>query len=193
MVGENGKTPKSAKPPQPAPLKEHAPDIHAESYCDVKAMLPASAVRHDPLPRLFKAVEQSFREKCLLMMRAEGIDGLFPGAMPLILHLGEADGLTISELARRCGLENSTMTPLLDELEKRRLAERVRDPEDRRAVRLHLTPEGKIMEPRLRGLLLRLQNAAFEGVPESDIEVMKRVMEKIVTNLESMREKEPAK
>jgi DNA-binding MarR family transcriptional regulator len=183
MVGENGKTPKSKT------IRSSAPDINNESYCDVKAMLPASAIRHAPLPRLFKAVEQSFRDKCLMMMRAEGIDGLFPGATPLILHLGEADGLTISELARRCGLENSTMTPLLDELEKRRLAERVRDPEDRRAMRLHLTPEGKDMEPRLRGLLMRLQNAAFEGVPESDIEVMKRVMEKIVLNLESMREK----
>ena len=189
MVEDNGKTPKTTKSRPPAAPKRNAPDINAESYCDVKAMLPASAIRHDPLPRLFKAVEQSFREKCLLMMRAEGIDGLFPGAMPLILHLGEADGLTISELARRCGLENSTMTPLLDELEKRRLAERVRDPEDRRAVRLHLTSHGRDMEPRLRGLLLRLQNAAFDGVPESDIEVMKRVMEKVVTNLEAIREK----
>ena len=189
MVGDSDKTPGRAKRAPSAPRKKPALTIDDAHYCDVKAMLPLSAVQHAPLPRLFKAVEQAFREKCLLLMRAEGIDGLFPGAMPLILHLGDEDGQTISELARRCGLENSTMTPLLDELEKRKLAARVRDPEDRRAVRLHLTPQGLEMEPRLRRLLLRLQSAAFEDVPESDIGTMMRVMEKIAQNLESIGEK----
>ena len=186
MVGDTNNPPEKMK--RTAARRKTAPPSIHDSYCDVKAMLPASAIQHDSLPRLFKAVEQSFREKCLLLMRAEGIDGLFPGAMPLILHLGEADGLTISELARRCGLENSTMTPLLDELEKRGLAARVRDPEDRRAVRLHLTAQGQEMEPRLRHLLLRLQTAAFTDVPETDIAVMRRVMEKIVANLNALRE-----
>ncbi len=189
MVGDRDNLPEPVKRAPAAPRKKPALPIEGEHYCDVKAMLPASAIQHAPLPRLFKAVEQAFREKCLLLMRAEGIDGLFPGAMPLILHLGEADGLTISELARRCGLENSTMTPLLDELEKRKLAARVRDPEDRRAVRLHLTAQGRAMEPRLRSVLNRLQTAAFDGLGEPEIEAMMQVMEKIVHNLEAVREK----
>ena len=188
MVERNDPKPKTLSA-RTAGKKQAPASIHDENYCDVKAMIPVSAMRHAPLPRLFKAVEQSFREQCLLMMRAEGIDTLFPGAMPLILHLGDEDGQTISELARRCGLENSTMTPLLDELERRGIAARVRDPEDRRAVRLHLTAQGRDLEPRLRDLLLRLQIGAFEGIPETEIDLMMRVMEKIVANLGSLHEK----
>src|SRR5579872_2273234 len=91
----------------------------------MEAMPPASVLRNEPLHRLFKSVEQAFRQQALQQMRAEGITDLFPGAAPLILHLGEEDGPTISELARRCGLESSTMTPLVDELERHGLVSRV--------------------------------------------------------------------
>ena len=50
---------------------------------------------------LLQAVEQAFRQQFLLRMRQENID-LFPGAAPLILHLGDEDGLTMSELGKRC-------------------------------------------------------------------------------------------
>ncbi|MCW3098786.1 MAG: MarR family transcriptional regulator [Chthonomonadaceae bacterium] len=144
--------------------------------------MPNSALRNAPLHRSFKAVEQAFRQQFLLRMRQEHID-LFPGAAPLILHLGDEDGLTMSELGKRCGLESSTMTPLVDELERRKLIGRARDPEDRRVIRLHLTPAGRALEPRLRTLLLDLQAVAFCRIPDSDLAVMRSVLESILANL----------
>ena len=144
--------------------------------------MPSSALRNAPLHRSFKAVEQAFRHQFLHRMRQENMD-VFPGAAPLILHLGDEDGLTMSELGKRCGLESSTMTPLVDELERRKLIGRVRDPEDRRVIRLHLTPAGTDLEPRLRKLLLDLQEIALSRIPDTDIAVMHRVLESILTNL----------
>jgi DNA-binding MarR family transcriptional regulator len=144
--------------------------------------MPISALRNAPLHRSFKAVEQAFRQQFLLRMRQENID-LFPGAAPLILHLGDEDGLTMSELGKRCGLESSTMTPLVDELERHKLIARVRAPEDRRVIRLHLTPSGRDLEPRLRKLLLDLQAVALCCIPDSDLAAMHRVLESILTNL----------
>ena len=144
--------------------------------------MPSSALRNAPLHRSFKAVEQAFRQQFLHRMRQENID-LFPGAAPLILHLGDEDGLTMSELGKRCGLESSTMTPLVDELERRQLIGRVRAPEDRRVIRLHLTPAGHALEPRLRALLLDLQSVALCNIPDTDLAVMHHVLESILSNL----------
>lgn len=146
--------------------------------------MPNSALRNAPLHRSFKAVEQAFRQQFLHRMRQENMD-LFPGAAPLILHLGDEDGLTMSELGKRCGLESSTMTPLVDELESRRLIGRVRAPEDRRVIRLHLTPAGRELEPRLRVLLLDLQEVALGNIPDADLAAMHRALERIVANLEA--------
>jgi DNA-binding MarR family transcriptional regulator len=147
--------------------------------------MPNSALRNAPLHRSFKAVEQAFRQHALHRMRQENMD-VFPGAAPLILHLGDEDGLTMSELGKRCGLESSTMTPLVDELERRKLIGRVRAPEDRRVIRLHLTPGGRDLEPRLRALLLDLQEVALGNIPDADLAAMHRVLERIVANLEAL-------
>ncbi|HLK57843.1 MAG TPA: MarR family transcriptional regulator [Chthonomonadaceae bacterium] len=149
---------------------------------------PSSALRDESLNRVFKAVEQTFRRVALHQMRKEGIEDIFPGSAPLILHLGDEDGLPLSELGKRCGLESSTMTPLVDELERRGLAHRSRAPEDRRVVRLYLSEKGRALEPRLRALVWRLQEISITGIPESEIEVMRSVLERIVVNLENLIE-----
>jgi DNA-binding MarR family transcriptional regulator len=151
-----------------------------------EALPPASALRNEPLHRLFKSVGQAFRQQILQQMRAEGITEVFPGAVPLILHLGDEDGLTMSELARRCGLESSTLTPLMDELERYGLAARARDPDDRRVVRLYLTESGRTLEPRLRGLLMRLQEVALIGVSEEELATLHQVLERMAANLNNL-------
>ncbi len=148
-----------------------------------EATPPASALRNEPLHRFFKAVTQAFWQQGLRLMRTEGIDGLFPGAAPLLLHLGDEDGLALSELARRCDLESSTLTPIVDELERQGLAARARDPEDRRVVRLHLTETGRATAPRLRALLLGLQETALTGISDADLQTLHSVLERIAANL----------
>lgn len=156
------------------------------SFCPVsEATPPASVLRDGSLPQLFKAAAMAFRQQALVQMRAAGIPELFPGVTPLILHLGDEDGLTISELARRCRLDNSTMTPLIDELERRHLVTRARAPEDRRVLRLYLTPHGRELEPRLRHILLHLQDVAFSDIPSEDLVTMRRVLERLIFNLEN--------
>lgn len=164
-------------------LSQAAPAMQSGLCHKPEPCPPDSVLRHEPIHRLFKSVEQAFRHQALQQMRAEGIDDLFPGAVPLVLHLGDQDGVTVSELGKRCGLESSTMSPLLDELERRQIASRHRDPDDRRVVRLYLTEHGASLEPRLRRLVLRLQETAFAGIPEDDLGTMRRVLERVLGNL----------
>ncbi|ALC81944.1 MULTISPECIES: MarR family winged helix-turn-helix transcriptional regulator [Bacillus] len=57
--------------------------------------------------------------------------------------LYEFGDMTIGELSTKMYLACSTTTDLVDRMEKNNLVERVKDPSDRRVVRIHLQPEGE--------------------------------------------------
>lgn len=57
--------------------------------------------------------------------------------------LFEEGDMTIGELSTKMYLACSTTTDLVDRMEKNQLVERVKDPSDRRVVRIHLLEEGK--------------------------------------------------
>jgi DNA-binding MarR family transcriptional regulator len=52
-------------------------------------------------------------------------------------------GQTVSALAAACLLQQPTMTKLLDRMEREGLVVRAQDAQDRRVVRITLTPEGQ--------------------------------------------------
>ncbi|MGG1677620.1 MarR family winged helix-turn-helix transcriptional regulator [Neobacillus sp. NRS-1170] len=57
--------------------------------------------------------------------------------------LFEDGDMTIGDLSNKMYLACSTTTDLVDRMEKNLLVERVKDPSDRRVVRIHLLEEGK--------------------------------------------------
>lgn len=57
---------------------------------------------------------------------------------------------TIGELSQRTYLDNSTLTPIIDKLEREGWLTRLPDPNDRRAVRIALTPSGAERLPAAR-------------------------------------------
>ncbi|MGE5417685.1 MAG: MarR family winged helix-turn-helix transcriptional regulator [Acidobacteriota bacterium] len=61
----------------------------------------------------------------------------------VLFSLLENDGLTLTEVGTRSRIENSTLTTMVDRLEKDGLVERRLDPQDRRMVRLFITDQGR--------------------------------------------------
>lgn len=57
--------------------------------------------------------------------------------------LFEEGDMTIGELSNKMYLACSTTTDLVDRMEKNELVKRVKDPNDRRVVRIHLLEEGE--------------------------------------------------
>ena len=73
----------------------------------------------------------------------------------VLAFLDVENGLTPAELGKRVRLDSATMTGVLARLEKAGLAERRQDREDRRSVRVHLTPEGRHTGRRVAAVLER--------------------------------------
>lgn len=69
--------------------------------------------------------------------------GLHPRHYGMLGHLVVAEGSSQQALADALRVHRSAMVALVDDLEQRGLAERRRDPADRRAYTLHLTSDGR--------------------------------------------------
>lgn len=66
----------------------------------------------------------------------------------VMLALWERDGVTVSDLCDRLGLETGTLTPLLKRLESAGRISRLRDTGDERRVRVQLTANGRALRRR---------------------------------------------
>ena len=79
--------------------------------------------------------------------------GLTTSGMSVLLALHGRGELTHGELALLCFVKPSTLTGIVDTLEKAGLVERRRDGADRRAVRLALTLDGTVAAQSLISLI----------------------------------------
>ena len=84
---------------------------------------------------------------------------LHPRHFGMLSQLAVNEGQSQQALSRALGIHRSAVVALVDDLEHRGLAERRRDPVDRRAYTLHLTPSG-------RELLAELERTADEDEAE---------------------------
>lgn len=99
--------------------------------------------------------------------------------------LRELGDLTIGELSKKMYLAFSTTTDLVDRMEKNELIVRIRDPKDRRVVRIHLLDKGRdiineVIQKRqdyLSDILLSHTTDEFDCLHESMAQLHKVMVE----------------
>jgi DNA-binding MarR family transcriptional regulator len=94
----------------------------------------------------------------------------------VLFKLTRRPGLRQVELADMLDLEPITLCRIIDRLEEAGLVERVRDPEDRRAWRLHVTDQAQPLIAKLQTIGARLVEQAFAGIDPKDIEIARQVL-----------------
>ncbi|KXZ13618.1 MarR family transcriptional regulator [Bacillus nakamurai] len=93
--------------------------------------------------------------------------------------LYELGDMTIGELSGKMYLACSTTTDLIDRMEKNKLVERVKDPADRRVVRIHLLAEGERI---IQEVILERQaylRDMFETFSDEEIAVFEKSLLKL--------------
>ena len=94
----------------------------------------------------------------------------------VLFKLTRKPGLRQVELADLLELEPITLCRIVDRLEEAGLVERSRDPEDRRAWRLHVTANAQPLVEKLQGIGAELVAQAFAGIDPKDIEITRKVL-----------------
>lgn len=113
--------------------------------------------------------------------RACGL-GVTRAQWKVLFRLTRDPGLRQIELADMLDVEPITLSRIVDRLEEGGLLERVADPADRRAWRLHVTPKAKPLVEKLRALADEMTADAFAGIETKDIETMRQVLVRVREN-----------
>lgn len=103
-----------------------------------------------------------------------------PPQLFVLTCLQEQDGRRVKELADQVCLDASSLTGLLDRTERIGLVERRPDPDDRRALRIHLTDAGRTrltdLVPVIEKLTERVHEDFFEGYSREQVELFLKML-----------------
>ena len=93
----------------------------------------------------------------------------------LLLEISPESGIHPKSLAAKLDLENSSMTGLLDRLEKKGLVERRPDPHDRRGVLIYLTPAGLTAREKIKLLVEELDRKLQEALSLDELKTFRKI------------------
>ncbi|HWQ62146.1 MAG TPA: MarR family transcriptional regulator [Negativicutes bacterium] len=137
-----------------------------------------------------------FDSTCVLLAKAEqkhylftkkllneGVLGITPGQMMVLYTLYKGDGIAITELGKKIFLDNSTLTGLIDRLEKLELVNRAAAPEDRRCYYIYLTAKAKKLEPAIRKTMAEVEGIMTAGCSPEELDTFRTVLRRIFAKL----------
>ncbi len=113
---------------------------------------------------------------------AAGLGNIRPSYLVVLWCLWEKEGQKMSELARSAGLEPSTMTGLLDRMERDGYVLRQADPDDRRALQIHLTETGRGLRNTVQRLIQETIDLLFEGIGDEEIDALNALLYRVMAN-----------
>lgn len=113
--------------------------------------------------------------------RAVGL-GVTRAQWKVLFRLERQPGLRQIELADMLDIEPITLSRIIDRLEEGGLVERVADPSDRRAWRLHVTAGARPMIEKLRAVANEMISEAFAGIDPDHIAITRAVLGRVREN-----------
>jgi MarR family transcriptional regulator for hemolysin len=100
----------------------------------------------------------------------------------VLFRLERQPGLRQIELADMLDVEPITLSRIIDRLEEAGLVERLADPSDRRAWRLHITALARPLVEKLHAIADEMIAEAFAGIEPPDIEITRKVLGRVREN-----------
>ena len=109
--------------------------------------------------------------------------GLHPRDFGVMNIVAVRAGISQQQLAEHTGIDASSMTALIDELEALGLAERRPHPDDRRARAIHLTAAGEEKLAELRRLAGQIQAELMSGLTTAERRTLQELLAKLAASV----------
>ena len=100
----------------------------------------------------------------------------------VLAALRELDGCRMGDLSQTTSIEVSTLTRLVDSMEKKKLVARRGDPADARAIVLHATPAGRSLTRRILPIAERYEKVALQGFDVAEGKRLKAALRRLYDN-----------
>jgi DNA-binding MarR family transcriptional regulator len=101
----------------------------------------------------------------------------------IMFALWQEDGISINELAKKTQLKKSTLTSMLDRLERMGYVRRQRSQKDRRKILIHRTAKDENLESEYVRLSQEHTKLFFRGFSEEEIDRFENDLKRILSNL----------
>ncbi len=119
------------------------------------------------------------------LLRDTGVE-INPAQGRIMFVLWQNDGITIQELAQQTSLGKSTLTSMLDRLEKAGFIERVRSTEDRRKILIQRTEKDKAFQKEYVRISQEMTRMFYSDFDKDEIERFESNLKRVLDNLLSI-------
>ncbi len=118
------------------------------------------------------------------VLSAQGIDA-FNGAQGRILYvLWQQDGVPIKTVSDSCGLAITSLTSMLERMERQGLILRKPDSQDKRKTLLYLTDKARALQKDYDAVSLQMGSLYYRGFSEQEVRQFEAYLQRIQQNLE---------
>jgi len=131
---------------------------------------------------LLAKAEQKHFQFTKRMLDEKGL-GITPGQLIVLYTLYKKDGVSITDLGKRSFLDNSTLTGLIDRLERLQLLSRVDVPGDRRAFSIYLTPAALLIRDDVTEVMNSVAKTMLAGCSAAEVKTFQKVLHNIFNKL----------
>lgn len=117
-------------------------------------------------------------------LKASTFQDLNGSQMNILYQLWLEDNITISQLSTRTNLANTTLTTMLDRLEKQGQIIRHRNENNRREIRIQLTDSAKNLQQESNLILEEMHSINFKGFSNKEENLVYSLLLRMKQNLE---------
>ena len=108
--------------------------------------------------------------------------GVSSAQAAILIYIAHGRGNRATDIARDYSYDTGSMTRMIDRLVEKGLLRRVRDTDDRRAVRLELTAKGGKLTGRLPAVAARALNGMLRGFTRAELDQLKTLLDRMLEN-----------
>jgi DNA-binding MarR family transcriptional regulator len=134
----------------------------------------------DSVSQLLRHTHRAFMR---MMEQRLARHGIIISAWFVLRVLWERDGLSQAELAERVGIVGPTMVTAIRRLVQDGLATRLPDPDDKRKVKIYLTPKAQQLRSKLLAEAAEVVDLATAGLSSTEIRHLNASLRRIAVNL----------
>jgi len=109
--------------------------------------------------------------------------GLHPGQESLLKALAEDDGISMSDLAARLGVQPPTVTKMISRLAAQDYVERRQSSGDGRQAHVFLTDRGQRVIAAIDKLWKRVEKDALSGIDDKERKRLRKILRQVERNL----------
>lgn len=123
------------------------------------------------------------------ILKNYGVNEINPAQGRILFALWENDDMPITELSKKTQLEKSTLTTMLDRLEKDGFIQRIASKDDRRKIIIKRTDKDKSFQKIYYKVSDEMSDLFYNGFAEKEITIFENFLDKILNNLETYNKK----